>query len=319
MGTLAHFCACAALLSSAAPLAAAPRRDQVNLTWSGPKDCPSTNEVIARAERLLSKFESPEPPLVARGNVVAETDGLRLELDTWQGDGRYRRTIRAPSCTELADAAALILALLVDPSLRPDSNVQADFKGAETPTIARTYPLRSPSHAPRWGVRAGPVVDIGALPVAAAGLAVGGIAQFGPLRIGLDATGFLPAGQVVAQASTLQAAKGGKFMLFAGKLQACYRPLEELDLGGCMAAELGVLRGEGYGTAQRGIRTVTWAALGPGLEGGVPVAGSLSLRAGADVLLALERPQFVLENVGLVYQPGPVSVRGALGVLLLFP
>jgi hypothetical protein len=168
-------------------------------------------------------------------------------------------------------------------------------------------------------VRAGPVVDVGALPVVAAGLELGGIAQFGRLRIGFDAAGFPTARQVVAEASPSQAAKGGKFMLFAGKLQACYRPLEDLDLGGCVATELGVLRGAGYGTVQDGSRMVTWAAIGPGLEAELPVAGALSLRAAADLLLALNRPQFVLENVGFVHQPGLASVQIALGVLLLFP
>src|SRR5262249_7336827 len=118
-------CIFAAWIACAAPTFADPR-PTVDLTWSGPEECPSGDEVLSSAGRLLSKFDSTEPPLVAHGNVVTEPGGLRLELDTWPGDRLYRRTIHAPSCSQLADAAALILALLIDPGLRNDPTIPAD-------------------------------------------------------------------------------------------------------------------------------------------------------------------------------------------------
>src|SRR5262245_38436906 len=93
------------LAGAAGPDARLTSGTEVSLTWSGPVECPSGEEVVARAERLLSKSDSPPTPLVARGNVVSEPDGWRLELDTWPGDQPYRRTLRASSCGELADAA----------------------------------------------------------------------------------------------------------------------------------------------------------------------------------------------------------------------
>lgn len=318
MGIPTRSCVCAALLVSARPVSAAPL-PEVSLAWSGPEQCPSGDDVVARAERLLSKSDSPPAPLVARANVVSESGGLRLELDTWTGDRQYRRTIRAGSCGELADAAALILALLVDPGLRTDPSLASDSNRAEAPDVTAAQVIRSSSHGPRWGLRAGGVVDLGALPVAAAGVELAGVGQFGPFWLAAGATVFPAAGQVVAEATASQVRKGGTFRLFTGKLEACFRPFEHLDVGGCGAAELGFLRGEGFGTAVNDPHNVIWAAVGPGLEAGVPLTAALHLRGSAEGLIALQRPQFVLENVGFVYRPGPISARMALGLVLLFP
>src|SRR5689334_20377096 len=89
--------ACAGRADAAVPEAKLTSVPEVSLAWSGPGECPSGDDVVARAQRLLSKSDSPQTPLMARGNVVSEPDGWRLELDTWPGDQPYRRILRASS------------------------------------------------------------------------------------------------------------------------------------------------------------------------------------------------------------------------------
>jgi hypothetical protein len=108
-------------------------------------------------------------------------------------------------------------------------------------------------------------------------------------------------------------------MLFAGQLHPCYRPFDKLDLRGCAAAEFGLLRGAGYGTLQDSARTVSWAALGLRIEGGLALTRVVGLETAIDALWALTRPEFVLDNVGFVYQPSPVSLRVGIGVVAHFP
>jgi hypothetical protein len=217
--------------------------------------------------------------------------------------------VRASSCAELAEAAALILALLIDPGLRDELDLQAGVQPVDEPP--RDVPRAA--YPPRWRLHAGPVVATGALPAVAGGFELGGARRAGPLQVGFGAVGF-PASEREVSAS-----KGGKFMLFAGRLQGCFSPFTGIDVLACMTAELGFLRAKGYGTAEDRARTVLWASLGPCVEAAVPLTATLSLRAAAELLLALQRPQFVLENVGPVYQPAPASGRVTLGVLLFFP
>jgi hypothetical protein len=327
----------------------------VLLTWSGPGDCPSGERVVARVEQLLSRAKRVGMPLVAEATIAAEGDGYRLDLSTEHGEKRLRRTVHAEACEELADAAALILALWIDPSLLTEQNQMAEqnrsegaaepatrpsgptravseqnriaeqnrSEGAAEPTTRPSAPTRAPHRADpsarrlHWRVNAGPVVDFGSLPTLAPGLEMGGGVEVGRLAATLSSQWFPYSRRQIAD----EPPKGGTFSLLTAMGRVCYQPLERFALAGCAGAELGVLRAEGYGTALDDERSIFWASAGPGFEVLLPVSGKVSVRGAGDVLFALQRPNFLLQNVGSesVYEPEAASLRLAVGLLLRFP
>jgi hypothetical protein len=307
--------------------ARASEHPAVLLSWSGPDECPNGERVLARLERLLSRTELGPERLVVDANVVPDAEGFRLELSTGYGKQRSQRSIRAASCGDLADAAAVILALLIDPTLRSEATAPNQATELSVPNqrpsprvpSAPPAPLREPGVRRRWAALAGPLLDFGSLPTTAPGLELGGFAGLGRVGVGLTAV-WLPFSQrQVVEASAERPAKGGTFSLLAGHLRACYRFSPGIPLAGCAEAELGVLRGQGFGTAADSDRNVLWAAAGPGLEAALPLASWVVLRGGASALLCLRRPEFVLDNVDKVYRPQLVPIRLALGLLLYFP
>jgi hypothetical protein len=265
-------------------------------------------------QRLLSKSEHSRPPLVAQGSVTSEAQGLRLELRVWQEGRPFRRTVRAVSCGELQDAAALILALLMDPGLHVSSG---DPHSAPSPPA--TPPRRDNSRTnstTHWGAFSGGGVDSGTLPKLAPGLTLGAFAKLGELGVRLGAVWLPISKEQVDDASA--SPEGGKFSLLTGNARLCYRFLASVGLGACATGELGVLRGAGFGTQEDRTRNLLWGALGGGAELELPLASAASLVFTADALFAVNRPTFELENVGALYRPNLLSLRSTLVVLLYF-
>lgn len=81
--------------------------------WRAPAACPTAAAVEGRVTELLGR-EPAEHELRATG-VVSGGPPWRLELETTLGGRRQRRTLEAEECPAVAEAAALILAVSVDP------------------------------------------------------------------------------------------------------------------------------------------------------------------------------------------------------------
>lgn len=81
--------------------------------WQAPAGCPEAAAVERRVEDLLGRTPG-EDELRAVG-VVHAGPPWRLELETTIGGHRQRRSLRGDDCRAVAEAAALILAVSVDP------------------------------------------------------------------------------------------------------------------------------------------------------------------------------------------------------------
>lgn len=104
-------------LHAAAPGDAAPASG-LELRWEAPSECPDRAQLLAAIDATLGEVDAGERrPLRVRGRVRAEPSVgfvVRLELD----DGRAStRELRGRSCRELTDAAALVIAMAIDPRL----------------------------------------------------------------------------------------------------------------------------------------------------------------------------------------------------------
>lgn len=88
------------------------------LRWEAPAECPDRARLLATIDAMLGEVPDDERrPLDVRGRVELDpTAGfvLRLELD----EGRVgTRELRGASCAELTEAAALVVAMAIDPRL----------------------------------------------------------------------------------------------------------------------------------------------------------------------------------------------------------
>lgn len=87
----------------------------VALDYRAPEECPGAEAVAQDITRLLGDAASKGEGLSAKGVVTRTTDGYRLQLELVRGDNRSHRELESKSCTTLAETAALLTALAVDP------------------------------------------------------------------------------------------------------------------------------------------------------------------------------------------------------------
>jgi hypothetical protein len=100
---------------------AAPRVEDggLVLAWTAPEGCPDEGWVRREIERLIGRplAADESPAIVAVAQVRERKEGgWLLRLRTRHGSARGLRELKARTCESLAEAAALILALSIDPS-----------------------------------------------------------------------------------------------------------------------------------------------------------------------------------------------------------
>jgi hypothetical protein len=121
------------------------------LAWDAPSTCPTRAQVIAAVRGYLPMLEEP-PADVARARLrinarVEVSEGewhARLELSGVYGS--TTRSFSAASCSELADAVALVFAVSLDPVVVAEGVAQARREADEPPTVAE--PASEPEDPP---------------------------------------------------------------------------------------------------------------------------------------------------------------------------
>jgi len=308
----------------------------IELGWDAPGGCPTAVQVRREALRLLGgQSRLGAKHLRARAVVSRDDKGQwQLAMVTETGGSIGNRKLSGESCKELADAAALILALAYDPEAvavarqPPPSSPDKPPPAPAPLPIAASAPPRRPGSAaageqPTMGGREGDLLffvgalasaDLGAMPSAAFG--VGGQVGLSAyrLRIDLAVTYWLPQQHAVAESDA-----GGEVSFFTGSLSGC--PIliaEPVQLGPCAAFELGRMHAAGYGVDNPSEQTILWVGARVGGRLGVIVADPLALGVQLEAVVPFVRPRWVLERVGPVDQPGAVTARGMFGAELLF-
>ena len=283
------------------------------LHWRAPDTCPSELDVAARIDHLLGASESQRraPPVEAEAVVLATKGGFELELTLQQAGEARSRSVAAPTCEELSRAAALVVALAVDPSIsepaRTDAPSSASFPSPcpplESPTPspapvaacpkcpACRPPVRQPSLAPPWRVAlvAGVSATYGELPRSWPRplLGVGYSRGHHWFEISL--------GAAFSTSQKLGGPRVATFTHWFSVPRYCLEtPLARWRMGGCGSAELGVIHASGFGVTQPLSRREWWVAAGLGLQAQAQLTSGTHLLLGADLLLAVTRPRFVL-------------------------
>jgi hypothetical protein len=313
-----------------------------DLSVRAPPQCVEASAIAEQASDLLGR------PLASIPDVDFEIEiaslpkhGWHLQLDLidrrdpGSGEPGIRRTreLSAQSCTELADAAAVAIAMSVrsmedargseastSRSTAPPQEVRQHLAASPPPgpttSVAATAPIPT-SESVRPAIAVALVVDAGALPHAGLGLELGGSVQRRRLRLIALATLFA---SQQAQLPDGAPGQGGDFRLVLGAALACFAPgLGRSTLLGCAGFELGRLSGQGQEVARPVLGTATWAAARAevGLAVGLGSKLALVLRAGVTVPPS-RPPEFVLDGNMPVFRPSRVTGRGTFGLELGF-
>jgi hypothetical protein len=334
-----------ALLLPSAARADPLERGALRLEWRAPGGCPNAVEVLDRVETLLgARVADLAPEPISATGTVTELEPQRFELvlETEQRAQRFARSMQAPTCAELSDAGALVLALAIDPNLverqaqaaRAQSETSALPTEAPTPSAPKPAPekprapvrtLDSPAEPdapaprepkrgdtlPEWSARIGVVADFGTVADVAFGPRATGEAGWDAFRLDVGFVWLPPARSITAE----NPQRGGDIDLVAGELSACFLPLRgKLEVGGCADAEIGRLHGAGFGTVTEDEGTALWLGFGASGLGRLAATDSIALVANVGFLAPTQEIEFTLENVGLVHRIPSVVGRVGLGV-----
>ena len=222
------------------------------------------------------------------------------------------RELDAKSCPELAEAAAVAIAVSIrafadaavasrreaDTAVPPSSPAPAPGVTVQAP------PPAQPARAWQPAIHAALAGDIGELP--GAGLGVFGGAALSRRWVRLDGTmGWLPSRET----------GNGQFQLASGAVDVCFVPTwRDGALRACGGAELGAYWAAGVGVPRPDSTTTLWRAGRASVGALIGLGGALSVSLEATAVFPFSRPKFVLNEMDPVYQSARVAGRLALGL-----
>jgi len=299
------------------------------LSWRAPSECPDAAEVSMRVARLMGRAPTAAE-LVVDADVTVVSGGYSLRLRATSGALVEERVLVAESCDVLADTAALVAAVIVDPiatavtvevparaAAQANDDVLDDPTGT-TATTRRAAIAPRPRSTPRpaasgpieLSIRARAGGQFGAVPGLTGGpdlaLAIGG------RRVRAEIVGSYWLPRRVDQAPpSLRVHLGTVSPRACGTL-----PQRRVDVAVCAGPEIGVMRGDVGGG---GTRLPLWIAIAA--EAGVraPVSSRVAIWATVGAAAPLRFPRFrLVDETGLrsrqVYRPAVAAMRIHLGI-----
>jgi hypothetical protein len=302
------------------------------IVWEAPERCPGPAVVRAQVTRLLAKSER-HPEFHARADVRTTDDGQAfvMHLSVTVGEAVGERELEETSCDALAEAAATIIALAVDP--------EGVERPARTPAtrvapliLAPVAPTPSPPPAAELPTEGGgepsapsePVATRAMVGISGAGEAglLPGFVPFvglsGAIRRGENAFALWGA---LAPTQTFRAAaasgRGADVSAVALGAAVC-RHVLGLPIGPCGGVSVVRIAGGGFGA---GIAPRTNAGVIARAEvGGEAVweAGFLGVRASAFATIPFTRPSFVVVEGESLFRPSAVGLRTEVGAFARF-
>jgi hypothetical protein len=312
----------------------APREPLLDLAWTAPAGCPDQAHVVAHVQELVGKRRPSQHPLKARGRLTTSNVGPRYRLELFIGsDERSTRTMSGDDCSRLADAAALILALDIDPEAltrvpEPEpSPPLAVMPPAPQPSpppkpavgAPASPPAPRPSLAPRvrrdsvdavLGGRA--VLDSGSLPRTTLGLGAAAEITRGPLALDVSVVGYKSQFTVDGPRNGV----GGAYVaLVAFAAHGCWGGAgRTVDWRGCVGGELGRESTRGVSIARPESSASLWSAVSALLRARVWPERVVSPALGVALVHPVTAPKVGIQGFGTVFEPSALLVRFFLGI-----
>ncbi|HKY34691.1 MAG TPA: hypothetical protein VJN18_02025 [Polyangiaceae bacterium] len=321
------------LLVSAAsgPTVAAEGPRHVAVRYSAPDACPDDAQLVASVERFLGQplREAREQELAASVMVQGSSGAFAAKLTFTSGRGTEERFVEDADCAKLADAAALLVALAIDPERVHAQQAAADAPATEpeVPPTARVVeaapspPAPSqpcPTHTSAKAVperhvvaQLGGFVGVGVMPNVAAGLGVDFGARFGRWQVELVGNYWLGGSADAVGPASID------LSLATAGLRACrVLPDTSWSFLGCVQSDLGDMAGSGQEVDAAHTQHAVFADVGA-----LAMAHYSRLEpapwAGLGVFWVVARPPFGLSSQGTpseAFRPARVAMLGYLGV-----
>jgi hypothetical protein len=293
---------CLVVAAAHAGLAQALAADLSVAKGPGAEDCPDRSALGEAIEAILKR-----PIAVPAG--AGET--LRVEvLFSRQGD-RYLAALRlrgakrgerllddrGSTCSALAEATSVTLALLLDRDLERPPETAAPRE----PAAPATQTDRGLGTMGRLSVLAGPA--IGFVPLTSLGVGAAVELQQGPVSVGI-------AGRHVVAQSTPFGPGSVRVALTMADARICgWLPLSgpALRTALCAHGAGGRLAGEGAGYDTSSDATLLWLAAGAGAGLGGTLGTRWHWGLGTSIFFPLRKQTFSVQNAGVAYETGRVG------------
>lgn len=301
-------------------VAAAEQTRRFDLAWLAPAGCPTGVAVTREIDELIasSAASTVNATIAANASIVSDPAGFTLTLTVRDAEGSHERRLDAPNCEELGHAAALIVALAIDPALlanhadpggrspntappqpvpAPTPSPLSSTSPPPTPIIARAEPpattFMPPSvsaHEPLfWRVGLSAFAGYHTLPGVNLGAGVFGAIQGKMLRLELAASA------IPGEAKANAPRQGATFALYQLAPRVCWLVAKPTWAAGpCAGIELGRISGQGHGVDTETTRWGNWLASSFGALFEWRLAPSSLLGAFVDAEVPLMHDRFTL-------------------------
>ncbi len=333
--TTGFFCVALALVWL--PCGTVRAEAELELVWRSPEGCPDAIWAMQRIRAQLGRDLSSTASAKLNASVVITPvqDKYRLTLSTRRGATSGERAIEDARCTDLAEAATLMIALTVDADAVLDAQAQSDVSTqasgqTSTPGAAQKTPSDSelpPSLQPKpraraakperdLRIRASVMGDAGFLPAP----------SLGPeLTISIARAGFaLEGGGFWLPQRRSQGAQSVVVGMWAFALRGCrQRASNRWIIGGCLGAELGSVTADGRGLQENLQKRAWFSALDGLVRVRLRMTQRMWLATDLGVSVPFLRPRFVTQDTRdksqtSLHTPHVLTARASLGVEFSF-
>lgn len=305
------------------------REPGVSVTWTSPPGCPRQAALEEDVESLLGRrLDAPFDRWVDVRATVKGVNGAFTLVITGDGSsGPFRRELEDASCTALAQAAALIVALAVDPSMGEEASSPPPSPPPPPPPPAappaapapRSPPPPPPSAKlpfgipwPRLGLFAGGVAAGGARPTVGPGILAGGAIFWRYFRVEGHAAYWFREAALIGRGSA-------DVSLISVSGRACPTiPAWIFEVPLCLGLEGGQLRVDPVEIPGAEPSRTFWGAAV--FSGGVAWAplDPLAVRLQGEAFVSVFRPSYELASAGEAYRPSLFGGRGSLTLEVRF-
>jgi len=281
------------------------------LKWPVEPTCPDAAYVLARVETLAepdcSRWKSVEAVVtLQRGSVESAAMIAMNTMGT-----RYQRVLKGEDCAALAEAVALVMALVVGPGPGLAASLPAATAPVfVVPTVLEPEVLR-PEPKPRLATSVDPLTEkVKALPVVpqwfvGIGIetelgSVGTAGIGGQVTVGAAAEPWLAEAGLgaVTTVTAVQPATSVRLSLYSGVLRGCREVFGAPSVALCAVMQAGVLSARGLGIAEPTTSYLAWGAFGCGVRLAWPRLERFGGSVSVELLAPLQRGRFYVDNVG---------------------
>lgn len=321
--------------------------DPPTVAWHAPEGCGSTEDLRAAVARLLRPETTDAAYTRFDASAAPTSDGhWTLTLAAFSSRIEWSRQVHGATCSELREAAAVMIALAIEPNRRAELAEQSEppsaprANGGGAPASIRPAPApRGPGTVPpftqpgggqsissaeqrssrgsaaTWAIGARTGLAVGVLPKPTLAVWLGGLRAWGPWHLDGDAGWLLPRSSTAAGGDDV----GARIGAAVGTLGVGIAPVRQpLQLVFCAKLQAGLMYGHSIGLDVKELHVGPWVAGATGVSVAYPAERALAAVATADAWAPVWKTAFLLRDGREIHRPEALSGMVAVGLLWRF-